>query len=252
MKKNVLRCRWVWAFSVLLLTALLAGVALAENGQAGLDNDFSQDDLETYVEDASLEIGKISVRDEDGDGDFDHIQVGTKGGGSIFGWAEFDGQAESELIVSAPALEAGLIQQADADADDDMDVLWVGTQGTDWNHDGSIGVEESGRVVAIGDFDGDGDVEVLATDTTQVLGEVRAKAFELDKTTMDALDVLWVGVGNALLNGRAAAVEKLANIDGDKDIEVILKDNRSRSNGEPRFGQVIDMDDDGDPDIVIE
>lgn len=250
MRRDALWFRWMWVCVIVALW--VAGAALAKDGQAGLDNDSSQSDLETYSEDETLPAGVLEARDLDGDGDFDALRVGTMGGGNIFGWAEFDGHPESELVVSAPTVAAGTVVQADADGDGDIEVIWVGTQGTDWNQDGTVALEESGWVAAVADFDGDGDVEILAVDTTQPLGQVQIQAFGWDANAQDPLDVLWVGMANDTLSGFAGTLESLDNLDGDADIEITLKDTRLRGNATPRLPQVLDIDDDGDPDVVIE
>jgi len=240
--------RCIQVFVVLCLVSG-AGVVGAESGQASLDNDFEE--METFFEDDTLAAGEIVSEDTDQDGDFDTLGIGIQGGGGIFGWTELDGRRDNEIIVADPTLEAGKIRRVDVDGDGDVEVVWVGTQGSDWDQDGKIEPEEQGAIIAVGDIDGDGNFEILVNDTTLSVGDFFTATFGLNHTGNDPLEVVWVGVMNDAKTARGASVEGITNRDGDGDIEVVLKDLRTRSNA-TGFGQFIDIDQDGDPDLIIE
>ncbi len=233
--------------TVLLLSALLwimgSGGASAQEdpscGEAQLDNDLSEMDLEIYCVTSDLDPGQIRIRDQDEDGDFDLLVLGVKGGGTLFGFWEFDGQPEAELVVSDPTLEVGRVRNVDADSDGDPEVLWIGTQGRDLNGDGRLEPQENGEIVGFADVDGDGLLEIIVMDKARSLGEFLADSF-------GSYRVIWVGVLNAEATAAIGAFRGLNDIDSDGDDEILLED-LSRRPGEV----FIDLDDDGDPDLII-
>lgn len=240
----------MWTLLVIGLLGLILGVSQdqeeAECGQAGLDNDL-QDDLEVYCADPTMESGAVGTVDEDADGDFDRIFVGTKGGGRIFGWADFDGRPEEdELVISDPTLVSGSIRSVDADSDGDTEVIWVGVQGLDMDRDGTIEPEENGLIAGFADIDGDEDLEIVVADTSRALGDYLAAAFGLDKEKADGFEVVWVGLLNNNQRTRAGSIVALFDDDSDGDDEVLVQDFRRKTQQD-----YIDIDNDDDPDIII-
>jgi hypothetical protein len=240
--------------AILLLSLWLAGfilgTALQEEdpncGTAQLDND--EQDLEIYCADPTMEPGTIRVIDEDRDGDFDRIFVGTKGGGSIFGFDVFDGRAgEVELVVSDPTLPSGRVRSADADSDDDVEVIWVGVQGLDLNGNGQVDPEEIGLIAGFADIDGNGDLEIIVADKARSLGDYFVGGFGFRLPGSDPREVLWVGLLNETQRTTVGSIVSMVNVDGDDDDEVLAQDLR-RSPGE----MFLDVDGDGDIDILIQ
>lgn len=228
-------------------------IAYANGGTANLDNDVSNGDLETYCEDETLAPGQVQATDEDGDGDFESLVIGVGSHGKILGLSDIDGdEIDLEIAVSDPTNPVGEILSHDADGDGDLEVLWVGTKGSDLDGDGTIEPEENGAVVAFLDIDGDDDFEVLVTDFTKELGEFQLEGFGINSDRADSHEILWIGILNDTLSGRAGAIEDISDIDGDGDHEILIKDIRTNPGGAPNFGLSIDVDNDGDADIIIQ
>ncbi len=225
------------------------GVAAPLSGSAPLDND-PDDEPETYQGIEDLDPGDSRTESDDGGNGFAVLEFGIRGGGSVFGWTDLDGDPrEVELVVSDPTLAADDVRQADADDDDDPEVVWVGTQGSDVDGDGQVIREEAGSVAGMIDIDGDGNTEIIVQDTTRPLGEFHADAFGINRAEDDPREVLWVGILGENGRGRAASVLSFADVNDDGESEVVLQDNRT--SGSPAFDQFIDIDGDGDGDIVI-
>ena len=229
---------------------VLSSFALAESGEANLDNDDSEGDVELYCEDESLSPGEVSTEDRDEDGDFDILHIGTSGGAQIFGQIEIDGANDIEIVVSDPTLSSGEILRADADNDGDPEVIWVGTQGADFDGDEENEVEESGAIVAIFDIDGNGENEIIIADTSRQIGDFLGESFNIGGN--DSLEFVWIGILTENERSRGATFQEIRDFDGDGEKEIIFEDIRVNQT-EPSFGGVfVDIDNDGDDDVVIE
>jgi len=243
--------RFVFAFVVGAL--LISGFVFAQVGEANLDNDPSEGDLEAYFEDPNLAPGMITTEDTDEDGDFDRIHVGVMGGGQFFGQVEMDGQSDIEIIFSDPTLDSGEIRSADADDDGDAEVIWIGTRGADFDGDEMKEVDEAGSIVAIVDIDGDGNNEIAVVDTAQIIGEYTTDSFGV--RSGDDFEVFWVGIGvkiEDVIVGRGATFLEITDFDGDGENEVIFEDIQIEQI-EPSFGGIfLDIDEDGDDDVIIQ
>ena len=236
--------------AAILSIFILSNFALAETGEANLDNDDSEGDIELYCEDPSLAPGQVTTEDRDDDGDFDIINIGTSGGGVIFGQIEIDGANDIEIIVADPTLETGEILRADADNDGDPEVIWVGTAGADFDGDEEREVEESGAIVAIFDIDDSGDNEVIIADTSRQIGDFNAASFNIGGN--DAVEFVWIGILTENERSRGATFQEIRDFDGDGEKEIIFEDIRVIQT-EPSFGGIfIDVDGDGDDDVIIE
>lgn len=235
--------------TVLMMTMLLVGMGYARSGETDLDND--PGDTELFFDDEELAAGQVRTTDDDDDGDFDTLTLGIRGGGEIFGWSEFDGRSEMEIVVSDPTLPSGQIRLSDADGDGDAEVIWVGTRGLDLDGDGVSEPEENGLLAGFADIDGDGDLEIIVMDKTRALGEHLAKGFGIDRS--QEREILWVGVLDEELRTTIGTFAAIQDIDSDGDDEVIFQDLRRPSDGATEFGsQLIDIDGDEDPDLIIE
>ena len=219
------------------------GATLAEPqcDETQLDNDLSQDDLENFCENPSLPTGEITTKDNDKDGDFDEMTVGTQGSAFIYGWAEFDGQLEIELVVSDPTLPSARVRSADADGDGDPEVIWVGIQGLDLDKDGLIELEENGMIAGFGDVDGNSDLEIIVQDRARSRGDYFAGGFGFHRDRVDRLEVLWAGVLSDTQRSTGAIVG-IIDADSDGDDEILI---------EPGKEDYVDVDRDGDADIII-
>ncbi len=235
---------------VALMVAAAIGYALAGIGTAlddvecnetQLDNDLDEADIETYCQDPALNPGETTVTGIEGKGDFDKLTVGTRGGGSLFGWAEFDGRPEMELVISDPTLRSARVRSADADGDDDVEAIWIGVQGLDLDNDGNVDPEELGLIAGFADIEGDGDWEIVVQDKARARGDYFAGRFGFDREDTDPLEVLWVGVLSETRRSTGAIVAML-DLDSDGDDEILI---------EPGKEDYIDVDHDGDPDIII-
>lgn len=237
---------------VLVLAVGLAGLlawAAPPSGKAPLDND-PDDDREAYQGLDDRAPGYVDTDARAGDDGFDRLEFGMSGGGTLFGWRDLDGDdREVELVVSDPTLTADDVRLADADDDGDIEVAWVGTRGADIDGNGEVILEESGTVIGLTDIDGDGNAEIIVQDTSRSLGAFHHDAFGINRAESDPMEVLWVGVLSESQHGRAATVIGLNDVDADGESEVELQD--IRTSGSPPFDQYIDVDNDGDGDIVV-
>lgn len=225
------------------------GAAAPLSGKAPLDND-PDDEAETYRGIADLDPGQSRTESDDGGNGFAALEFGIRGGGSVFGWTDLDGDPrEVELVVSDPTLSADDVRQADADDDNDPEVVWVGTQGSDVDGDGQVIREEAGSIVGMIDIDGDGNTEIVVQDTTRALGDFHQDSFGINGAEDDPREVIWIGILGENGRGRAATVIGFGDVNDDGESEVELQDNRT--SGSPPFDQFIDVDSDGDGDIVI-
>lgn len=215
-------------------------------GTAQLDNDLNESDLETYCADPTMSAGAIKTEDEDGDGDFDKLLVGTQGGGSIYGWEDFDGQPEMELVVSDPTLPSARVRSADADSDGDVEVIWVGTQGLDLDKDGDFELDEAGLIAGFADIDGDGDLEIIIADKARSLGDYYVGGFGFDRENTDRFEVIWLGLLNNVQRAAAGSIVGITDNDSDGDDEICVQDIRRAPKED-----AIDLDLDGDPDVLI-
>ncbi len=240
----------------LLCAGLFAMLAYAqeesEPAQANLDNDPSENDLETYSEDTALAAGVAETEDQDGDKDFDLIRVGVAGGGTIFGVADFDGKSdEVELVVTDPTLASEKVRLSDEDEDGDYEVIWAGAQGADMDGDGLFEVEESGAVVGLEDLNKDENPEIIVLDASRTIGRFHAAGLDINRQKRDGFEVVWVGILHPNGRARAAAFEEITDYDGDGESEIILRDIRTDNSGSGFAGQGFDVDRDGDDDIVL-
>lgn len=239
--------RGLTLISIVAMAGVLGWAALS-SGEAPLDND-PEDARETYQSREDLAPGQIEVLNEDGDG-FEGLEFGVQGGGALFGWRDLDGdEREAELVASDPTLSADAVRLADADGDGDAEVIWVGTRGADFDGSGEVIVEESGRILGLIDIDGDGNTEIIAQDTSRVLGEFHRDGFGINRSEDDSFEILWVGILGENGRGRAATFLGFGDVNDDGESEVELQD--IRTSGFGPFDQFIDVDDDGDADIVV-
>ena len=230
-----------------LLGAL--GAAAPLSGEAPLDNT-PEDGREAYQGRQDLDPGQIETDAESGDDDFDRVDFGVRGGGTLFGWTDLDGDdRESELIVRDPTLSPDDVRFADAENDGDPEVVWIGTAGSDVDGNGTVILEEAGAIVALIDVDGDDRPEIIVEDTSRVIGDFHADGFNINRSVEDDLEVLWVGVLGEGGRGRAAKIVSFGDVNNDGESEVELQD--IRTSGSPPFDQFIDVDGDGDADIVL-
>ncbi|MBJ94565.1 MAG: hypothetical protein CMP23_08825 [Rickettsiales bacterium] len=219
----------------------------------------------------------IAVADLDGDGDSDILGGGS--GVHGLGWWDLQSSAFSSwskgFISGSFSGDAG-IQLADMDGDTDLDLLTT-AQGSDtvswWSNNGGLGAQWSQILVATGfdgsssaaaaDLDGDGDLDVVGA-------------------AESADDLMWwsndSGTGTAwsraVIDGDFGAPRRVrtGDLDGDGDLDVVAAGytddeiswwENNTSFGQPwikrgiatGFGgatdlQLVDMDTDGDLDVV--
>ncbi|OGF56897.1 MAG: hypothetical protein A2Z21_07280 [Candidatus Fraserbacteria bacterium RBG_16_55_9] len=243
-----LRWKLILLALMVVVFGLLAGVTLAEPecGQTQLDNDLGKKDLETYCADPTMDAGTIRTIDDDRDGDFDQIFIGTKGGGTLFGVEELDGRPEMELAVSDPTFPSARVRTADADSDGDVEVIWVGAQGLDLDKDGDFEIDEAGLIAGFADMDGNGDPEIVIADKARSLGDYYVGGFGIDKENADRFEVLWIGILNDVQRAAVGSIVSMSDADSDGDDEALVLD-LSRSPQE----NYLDVDLDGDADIII-
>ncbi len=119
----------------------------------------------------------VFAADVDGDGDMDVLSASAID--DKIAWYENtsgDGSAWTERVITTSADSARSVKATDMDGDGDMDVLsasaggneviaWYANDGStppNWTKVGATSVDSGARMVAVGDVDGDGDMDVLS------------------------------------------------------------------------------------------
>ena len=143
------------------------------NPGPALPNFFDNDDS-NIISSAAMNIRGVAVGDVDGDGDLDALSA--SGVDDKIAWYENDGNGVFvEQIVSFSADNPRSVTVGDLDGDGDLDV--VSASGNDdkiawYENDGGVDPAftdhtistnaNSGRMVAVGDLDGDGDLDIAS------------------------------------------------------------------------------------------
>jgi hypothetical protein len=142
--------------------------------------------------------GAVALGDLDGDGDLDALAATANGAAVWINQGGAQGGQTGTFAALAQRLGRGHIQAvflADLNGDGSLDALVAGkTQARIWWNDGQSGFRDSGQVLkfterhglAVGDFDGDGDLDVFAAERN-----ANAKQFSL-----------WINPGDGLLQAQ--------------------------------------------------
>jgi hypothetical protein len=187
-----------------------------------------------------LSLGGTAWGDYDNDGDLDVVVSGTDGTNSqvrVYK-SNGDGTYNSTAVNVAAAnsgLKAGDVAFGDYDNDGDLDVLASGTDGTNLqlrvyknNGDGtfnttggdvpgSANIGLSSGTVAWGDFDNDGDLDVLANGSDGSNNQLRVFKNKGDGT-FDSTAINVAGLNSGLKQGSVA----WGDFDNDGDLDVLV------------------------------
>ena len=253
----------------------------------------------------------MDVGDLDGDGDLDLLITGTASG---FGTQVYEntgqnagsGSLDPSMFVVVGSLDQGEPRLGDLDGDGDLDVLVTGDQAIGYaatvyentgqnGGDGSLGASTfqdvnaglTGVVLgasALGDLDGDGDLDLLMTGISEENSLPSTVIYENTGQNTGTLDGSTFQSVNAGLQDVRESSISMADFDGDDDLDLLIagfdsgasdaktlllrNDGQNAGGGTlgpstfqavdteiPDMGQsassVGDFDGDGDPDIVI-
>ncbi len=260
------------------LDAAAAEVQAWENLRAHLSAAFAASNNGAGSTSGSTIYG-LAAADLDGDGDLD-LASGDFGG-NVYVWQNdgtpFSGVWNGNLAGSAGAVVMTSISSGDVDGDGDPDLVSGNTGGAVrlWQNDGTpfsgawsqtvVGSTSGGaNAVALGDMDGDGDLDIVSAHSVGATAEVIV--WRNDGGTWTRFDV---GTHDADMNTVA-----LADLDGDGDLDIASSSTSSAAAGEVMVWQnnglggtwtrqdlgelgtfvfaldVADLDHDGNPDVV--
>lgn len=227
-------------------------------GAIGLENEgtiFIEDQTsEIYINDGTggfsedteanligVDDSSVATGDFDGDGDLDLLITGESEGGNVAKIYLNDGAGgfSEDTEASLTGVESGSVSVGDFDGDDDLDLLITGRTGETedgeiaeiYLNDGAGGFSEDTEAsltgvefstTSTGDFDDDGDLDLLITGFDNVANSVSSIYLN------DGLGGFSKDNSNSLVGVSFGSVAT-GDFDGDSDIDLFLTGNGSRT-----------------------
>jgi len=237
------------------------------------DNSFSE---QIGISLTGVRSASVTWGDYDNDGDLDILLCGNKNPGRIFKIYKNNGDNSftEQTSISLTGIQSGSVDWGDYDNDGDLDIILAGEDGNGNpvskiyknNNDNSFseqtGISSSGTdcsSVAWGDYDNDGDLDILLT------GSDFSKIYKNngDNSFSEQTDISLIGLGS----GPSVA---WGDYDNDGDLDIIITGSWTskiyKNNGDNTFSEQTDIsltgfvetsvawgdyDNDGDLDILL-